>query len=147
MILRPVISLPLLLLLGACANVPMASPQQDAEAKRFESPPSDSGAVYIYRQGWFGVARPLGVAIAGGVQAELASNTYLRLEGPPGPIDIDCRIGDKTDRREVEVVAGQTRYVEVAMRVGLLAPSCEVAEVSADQGQSAVRSSKRVTPQ
>ena len=35
-------------------------------------------------------------------------------------------------------MAGQTRYVEVAMRVGLLAPSCDVAEVPADQGQAAV---------
>jgi hypothetical protein len=141
---RQTLSSLLLLSLGACANVPLASPQDDQEAKRFDLPPPEKGALYVYRQGWFGVARPVDVAIAGGAQAQLASNTYFRLEGPPGPVEVSCRTGDKSDSRQVEMAPGQTRYLEVAMRAGWWGPTCEVSEVPPQQGQAAVRAGKRV---
>ena len=119
----------------------------DAEAKRFEQPPPSSGALYVYRSGWFGIIRPLDVGVSGGSQAALPNNSYLRLEGPPGPLEVNCKVGDKSGQRQVEVVAGETRYVEVSMTSGLWGPGCEVAEVPPDQGQAAVRSSRRVMPQ
>ena len=75
----------LLIALGACASVPMGSPQEDQEAKRFDQPAPDKGALYVYRSGWMASARAIDVAIVGGSTAELATKTYLRLEGPPGP--------------------------------------------------------------
>jgi hypothetical protein len=143
-ILRGSLSLPLLLAASACANVPLADSQQDAEAKRFEQPGRDNGALYIYRAGFMGLARPIDVSIAGGASAELASNTYLRLEGPPGPLDLSCRVGDKQGGQQVTIEPGRTRYVEVSMKVGLTLPGCDVAEVSPDQGQAAVRNARRV---
>lgn len=141
---RLMLSMPLLLAAGACANVPLAAPQDDAEAKRFEAPPRDFGAMYVYRSGYMGVARPIGVSIAGGVSADLGSNTYLRLEGPPGPVYLSCRIGDQQGGREIVIEPGRTRYVEVSLKVGMVMPGCEVAEVPPDQGQAAVRNAKRV---
>lgn len=137
----------LLVALGACATVPMGSPQEDQEAKRFDQPAPDKGALYVYRSGWMGSARAIDVAIVGGATAELATNTYLRLEGPPGTIEIDCRIGDKTNAGQVQITNGQTRFVEVSVKVGLWTPGCEVAEVSPDQGQAAVLASRRVALQ
>src|SRR5476649_2276108 len=134
--LRGSLSLPLLLAASACANVPLADSQQDAEAKRFEQPGRDNGALYVYRAGFMGLARPIDVSIAGGVSAELASNTYLRLEGPPGPVDLSCRIGDQQGSQQIIIEPGRTRYVEVSMKVGLTLPGCGVAEVSPDQGQA-----------
>jgi hypothetical protein len=142
--LRGSLSLPLLLAASACANVPLADSQQDAEAKRFEQPGRDNGALYVYRAGFMGLARPIDVSIAGGASAELASNTYVRLEGPPGPVDLSCRIGDKQGGQQVTIEPGRTRYVEVSMKVGLTLPGCDVAEVSPDQGQAAVRNARRV---
>jgi len=133
--------------LGACANVPMAPAQADQDAKRFDQPALDKGALYIYRPGWLGLAMPIDVAIVGGATAQLGSNTYLRLEGPPGPVEIDCRVGDKSGAGQVQIADGQTRYVEVSIKVGLWTPGCEVAEVAPDQGRSAVLGSKRVEPQ
>jgi len=133
--------------LGACANVPMAPKQADQDAKRFDQPALDKGALYIYRPGWLGLAMPIDVAIVGGATAQLGSNTYLRLEGPPGPVEIDCRVGDKSGAGQVQIADGQTRYVEVSIKVGLWTPGCEVAEVAPDQGRSAVLGSKRVEPQ
>ena len=134
-------------LLAACANVPMAPQQADQEGKRFDQPAPDKGALYIYRTGLMAVAVPIDVAIVGGATAKLASNTYLRLEGPPGPVEVDCRLGDKNGVGQVQIADGQTRYVEVSVKVGLWTPGCEVAEVAPDQGRAAVLGSKRVEPQ
>ena len=140
------LSLSLLFVLGACANVPMAPPQADQDAKRFDQPAQDKGALYIYRPGVMGFAKPIDVAIVGGATAQLNSHTYLRLEGPPGPVEIDCRVGSNNAARQVEIQDGQTRYVEVSIKIGLWLPGCEIAEVPPDQGQAAVLASKRIEP-
>jgi hypothetical protein len=141
------LSLSLLFVLGACANVPMAPPQADQDAKRFGQPAPDKGALYVYRPGWLGLAMPIDVAIVGGATAQLGSNTYLRLEGPPGPVEIDCRVGSNNAAQQVQIKDGQTRFVEVSIKIGLWLPGCEIAEVPPDQGQAAVLASKRVEPQ
>lgn len=139
--------LTVLLALGACAQVPLADQRADQEGKLFDPPAPEKGALYIYRSGLLGIARPIDVAIAGGANAQLASNTYLRLEGPPGPVEVQCRVGDKTGGNQIEIAPGRTRFVEVSMKVTALLPGCEVAEVSPDQGQAAVKAGKRVVPQ
>jgi hypothetical protein len=143
---RTVPVLALMLGLGACATVPTAGPQADQEGKRFDPPAQGSGVVYVYRPGWMALARTVDVGIAGGYHAKLASNTYFRLEGPPGPIDIVCKT-DNTADRQINIAQGETRYVEVAMSAGLLGPRCSVNEVSPQEGQAGVLRSKRVVPQ
>ncbi len=93
-----------------------------------------------------GALRPLDVSLAGGASAQMGYNTFIRLEGPPGPVDIACKVGDSTSSGQVRIEDGQTRFVEVSMKTGWWTPSCEVAEVSPDQGQAAVRSGRRVEP-
>ncbi len=137
----------LLLLLAGCAGSPSAPPQADQEAKRFDRPAPDKGALYVYRSGLLGMARPIDVSLVGGSSAQLGYNTFIRVEGPPGPVEIGCKIGDKTGNGQVQVDNGQTRFVEVTMTVGLWTPGCEVAEVPPDQGQAAVRLARRVEPQ
>ena len=129
---------------AGCAQVPMANPQADQMAKAFPPPEPGRGALYVYRSGVMGFARPIDVAIVGGANAQLAYNTYFRLEGPPGPLEIDCKVGDKTGAGQIQIGEGRTRYVEVSMKVGMLLPGCEVAEVPPEQGQAAVRGSRRV---
>ncbi len=141
------LSLLLLLTLGACAGGPAAPPQADQEAKRFDPPAPDKGALYIYRPGWFGLARSVDVAIVGGATAELGPNSYIRLEGPPGPLEVDCKVGDRTAAGQVPIADGQIRFVEVSMTMGWWTPGCEVAEVPPDKGQAAVLIAKRIEPQ
>ena len=140
------LSLLSLLVVGACAGSPSAPPQADQQAKRFDQPAPDKGALYVYRAGLMGAMRPLDVSLAGGANAQLGYNTFIRVEGPPGQIDIACKVGDNTTNRQVDIQDGQTRFVEVSMNAGLWSPSCEVADVPPDQGQAAIRSSRRVEP-
>ncbi|MBS0519654.1 MAG: hypothetical protein JSR90_13260 [Proteobacteria bacterium] len=135
----------LLLALGACASVPMAGPQANQEGKRFDPPATGSGAVYVYRPGWMALARTADVGVAGGYHAELAPDTYFRLEGPPGPIDLVCK-ADNTAEQQIDVRSGEIRYVEVVMNAGLWGAQCSLREVAPNEGQSAVLRSKRVTP-
>ncbi len=142
------LTLAMLLALGACATVPLADPQADREGKQFDPPARDSAAVYVYRTGWMALARKVEVSLAGGARAELAPNTYFRVEGPPGPVDVACRIdNDALVRQEIQVAAGETRFVEITMRSGWLGPLCAVSEVAPDKGTAAVRGAKRVIPQ
>lgn len=144
---RRALLLSLLLGLSACAGGQMASPQDDQQAKQFEPPAPDRGALYIYRHEMMGFVRPIDVRVAGGSSGRLPINTYLRLEGPPGPIEVDCKVGDKQGALQVDISDGRTRYVEVSMTTGLWAPGCQLAEVPPDQGQAAVRASRRVEQQ
>ncbi len=146
MLRRLALPLSLMIVAGACAGSPSAPSQADQEAKRFEPPAPSKGALYVYRSGLMGAMRPVDVSLAGGASAQLGYNTFIRVEGPPGQIDIACKVGDSTTNSQVEIQDGQTRFVEVSMKAGLWSPSCGVEEVAPNEGQAAVRSSRRVEP-
>jgi hypothetical protein len=146
-VIRKSLLVSLLPALAACANIPMADQQADLSGKQFQQPDGERGAVYIYRDGLFGVARPLDVGITNGVNARLPYRTYLRVDGPPGPIEVGCGAGDYRKSTQVDIAPGRVTYVEATMTMGLLSPHCDIAEVTPDQGQAAVRLSKRVAAQ
>lgn len=141
---RRALSLSILLLTAACAGSPAAPSYQDQEAKQFAPPPPGQGALYIYRKELWNVARPIDVGVVGGATARIGVNDYLYIQGPPGPLDVQCKLGDKTGGLQVNVDPGRTTYVEVSTKVGMWTPGCEVAEVPPPQGQAAVRASRRI---
>src|SRR5258708_10021620 len=114
------LSLSMLLVVGACAGSPSAPPQADQEAKRFDQPAPDKGAVYVYRSGVLGMLVPIDVNLAGGASAQFAYNTFIRVEGPPGPVDIGCKVGDKTGNGHIQIPDGQTRFIAASMTRGLV---------------------------
>ena len=136
----------LMLVVGACAGSPSAPAPADQQAKRFDPPEPGKAALYVYRSGLMGALRPLDVSLAGGASAQLGYNTFIRVEGPPGPIDIACKIADNTTNSQIQIQDGQTRFVEVSVKAGLWSPSCDVTETAPDQAQSSIRSSRRVEP-
>lgn len=144
--IRTVLTLGALLALAGCATVPLASPQADEEGKRFDPPGQGAGVLYIYRTGWFASARTVDVGVPNGFHAKLALNTYFRLEGPPGPVEIDCK-ADNTAGNQFNINLGEIHYIEVVMHAGMLGPTCSVDEVPPQTGQAAIMKAKRVTPQ
>jgi hypothetical protein len=132
-----------LLLLAGCASVPLETAQEDAKGKQFTPPPSDKGSLYVYRRGLMGATAAIPVTIAGTLQTELAPDTWVWLQGAPAAIDIKCMGTDGGADSTVNVGPGETRFVEVAFRPGLMGSRCAVLEVPAAQGQAAVLTGHR----
>ena len=141
--IRPLLALATLLALAGCATVPMESPQEDAKGKQFNPPAPDRGSLYIFRRGFMGATVAIPVTIAGGMQTQLAQNTWVWLEGAPATIDIKCTLSDGGADLAVNVGPGETRFVEVAFRPGLLGGRCALTEVPAAEGRGAVLAGQR----
>ncbi|MDP1965692.1 MAG: hypothetical protein Q8K93_26225 [Reyranella sp.] len=142
--IRP--SLPMLaglLLLAGCASVPLESAQEDAKGKQFTPPPPDRGSLYVYRQGLMGAPVTIPVTIAGSPETPLAANTWVWLEGAPAALDVKCTGTDGSAALTANVGPGETRFVEVAFRPGLMGSRCAVLEVPEAQGRAAVLAGKR----
>lgn len=142
--------LPLLLLAGACASVPMASPQEDQLGKRFEPPPPDKAAIYLYREGIMGALVPVDVTVqaahgsggGGGLDVSLVPDTWVRIQGEPGPIEVRCA-RDQAPGQRLDMRPGETRYVEVSYKLALWGTTCAVQEVSELTGQRGVAGGRR----
>ena len=85
----------------------------------------------------------LGVTLAGRAEARLAQDTFVWLEPAPGPIDVRCAGTDGGAETVVNVGPGETRFIEVAYRPGLMGSRCAVTEVAEAQGRAAVLQGKR----
>jgi hypothetical protein len=132
-----------LLLLAGCATVPLESAQEDARGKQFTPPPPDKGSLYVYRQGPMGAPVAIAVTLAGSPETKLAQDTWVWLEPAPGAIDIRCTGSDGGAALTANVGPGETRFVEVAFRPGLMGSRCAVTEVTEAQGRAAVLAGKR----
>jgi hypothetical protein len=133
---------------AACGASPSAPQQADQDAKQFPPPAPEKGALYVFRSsGFYGAAQALDIGIPGGASVALAPNTFIRVEGPPGPVEVNCKVRDQSGAGQVQVGDGQTRFVEVTMTLGWWTPGCEVAEVPADRGRIAVLAGRRLEPQ
>jgi hypothetical protein len=135
------------LLLAACGASPTAPQQADLEAKQFPPAPPGKAALYVYRSSWLAAARPLDIALVGGATAQLTPNSYIRVEGPPGPLEVGCKLGDSTATSQLQAADGQTLFIEASVAMGWWAPACEIAEVPPDQGRAAILAGRRLEPQ
>ena len=135
--------LPLALI--ACAEVQMAPPGEDQFGKRFEPPPAGKGAVYIFREGMLGAMTTVDVTVqtpSGPLDVALAADTWVRLEGDPGPLEVRCSKEQNVGQR-LDVRPGEMRSVEASYRVALTGATCGVREVPQLEGQRGVARGKR----
>jgi hypothetical protein len=142
--IRPsLLTLVALLLLAGCASVPLESAQEDARGKQFTPAPPDRGSLYVYRQGLMGAPATIPVTIASLPETPLAPDTWVWLEGAPAAIDVRCTGTDGSAALTANVGPGETRFVEVAFRPGLMGSRCAVLEVPEAEGRAAVLAGKR----
>jgi hypothetical protein len=141
--MKSLAALALLLLVGACASVPMATADADLQAKQFQPPPDGQGTLYIYREGIFGAAVLLTASLGQRLLGQLGADTYFKVDVPPGQYDARCTGGESSQATIVTVAPGETRFVEVAARMGFAAARCAIFEVSAEKGRAAISHGKR----
>jgi hypothetical protein len=122
--------------LVACASVPMADPQQDAELKKFTIDPDEAG-LYIYRDEFMATAYRMSVQLDGVPLGQTAVGTYLYTPIAPGKHTITSSLTD-TDTLDVEINAGSICYVRQGIRTGLISSGIKLHLMSEAEGQKGV---------
>jgi hypothetical protein len=107
--------------LAGCASTPQATPERDAEAKRF-MPVSGEGTLYVYRPDFAGLHQnDPAIYVDGRLIGTLLPGTFFRITARPGTrlingyahddgsIKVDARAGE-LHFVSVHVIADQSRY-------------------------------------
>src|SRR5437762_3269507 len=122
--------------LCACASVPMARPERDLEAKRFEVPP-DRALLYVYRDETFGSAIKLTVVVDGQHVGDTAAHTFLLVPVAAGRHEVVSK-SEKDSTVEFTAQNGKAYFVWQEVKMGLFAARSELHVVPADEGTKAV---------
>jgi hypothetical protein len=106
-----------LLLCAACASTPEATPERDAEAKRFEPVTRDS-VIYIYRPDTPGKTEAIALYVNRRVLGSSLPGTFFRVIVLPGPTVIETFPADG-GYIEVETQGNDVTFVEMRDYGGL----------------------------
>ena len=127
----------LLAYLGGCASTPEASPQSDAEAKRFESAPR-TAIIYLYRADTPSNGGASTLWIDGRLVGQSVPATYFRVLARPGHNSIWAS-GNDTGRIEIETRESGVYFVAMQVLGGAESPSNTVfRNVAPAVGQAAI---------
>lgn len=125
-----------------CAFVPLASQQDDLEAKTFRAPAAGKANIYVVRRYTFEHGRKYDVLLDGKAVGALAVRTYLVLEADPGLHEIVVQNGEEQPV-QLKAEAGQVYYIEYTLPFSLSLRRGRLAITDEKEGQSLVRHSFR----
>ncbi len=128
--------------LTGCASVPMASMDQDAQAKGFTSLP-DKANLYIFRDETMGAALPLTVSVNSKTLGQTASMTYFRLNLAPGKYTISS-LAEDVSTLNVDLSAGSTCFVWQEIKMGMFSARSKLQQVDETRGKAGVMRSKMI---
>jgi hypothetical protein len=99
------------IMVSACASIPLSSPSEDAEAKRFEATAGTS-KIYIYRKKAFsGSAIKLPLSLDSVEKGPLASGTFFLWNVAPGKHEIFCS-GTTDSSLTIDTQPGKLYFVQ-----------------------------------
>ena len=125
-----------LLVLCACASVPMASAERDLAAKKFEVPP-DEAHLYVYRDETFGAAIKLPVLVDGRHVGDTAPHTFLLVPVVVGPHVVVSKSEVDSELR-FTAANGKAYFVWQEVKFGVFAARSELHLMKGKQGRAAV---------
>lgn len=129
---------------AGCAAVPMASLDQDAEAKKF-AVPADKARIYVYRNESIGGAVPMTVSLDGRVMGRSAMQTYFMWDLPPGKHTITSHAEDVSNLT-LETVTGNAYYVWQEVKMGMWFARSLLQQVDEKTGRAGVLECKLAAP-
>ena len=125
--------------LGACASVPMASPDADIQAKQFQPPSAGQATLYVFREGMLSAGMAVNASVGQRTLGQLGADSYFRVDVQPSDYDMRCGATENSSSTTVSIATGETRFVEIATRFA----RCTILEVTEQQGRSAIAHGKR----
>ena len=134
-----VFSAVLLLLLSACASVPMAPLDQDTKAKDFSSIPGKA-SLYIYRNEIFGAAIPMTVSVNGRALGQTAARTYFRLNLTPGKYNVESH-AENVSSLPLTTEAGKNYFIWQEVKMGIWMPRSLLQQTDETTGRAGVMES------
>lgn len=122
--------------LSGCATVPMASKEQDAEAKQFVVPEGKS-SIYVYRNEFMGGAVAMEIDLDGKQVAVTRANNYVRLIVEPGMHTITSH-AENEHSVEVDAMKGKNHYVWQEAKMGIMMARTKLNLVGEEEGRKGV---------
>lgn len=132
----------LMLLLGGCASVPMASVAEDAKAKEFAKADGKS-RIYVYRNENFGAAIKMPVLLNNVAIGDTAAKTFLLEEVKPGTYTIVSKTENDASL-QINTEAGKNYYVWQEVKLGAFSARSKLHLMSEEEGQKGVLQCKLV---
>lgn len=124
---------------AGCASVPMESPEKDKAAKQFNTPPSDSAGLYIYRAGSLGGALKKDVWVDGECVGETAPDVYFYEEVAAGK---EHKISTESEFSPNDLMltteGGKNYFIEQYIKIGLFVGGAGVRQVGEEQARETI---------
>lgn len=133
---RAALAAALLLMLGACASTPEATPERDAEAKRFEPVTRDS-VIYVYRPDRGSGAADTTLWANGRLVGTSLPLTFFRVIVLPGPAVLHTS-GPDNGRIDLRTAGNDVTYVEM-QTFDEQSPTTRFRVMPAEEAQDAIR--------
>ena len=133
-----------LTLIGCASTVPMATPEKDAQAKKFTAKPEVAG-IYVYRNEAFGKAVKLPLEIDGKTIGQTGYKTYFYSEVAPGQHKVTTR-AENTTELTIDAIAGKLYYIWQEVKMGIWAPKAQLQLVDDATGQAGVKETNLASP-
>jgi hypothetical protein len=140
--LRLVSTLALTCCASSCTHVPLASAEEDASAKTFETRPEWCG-MYVFREGSLGGSTELELTLDGYPIGSTAGGDYLFTWLKPGSHTLASRT-DEDMSLSFQAKADSHVFIRQEGEMGYWTFASRLTLVSADEGQRAVRGCVRV---
>lgn len=131
--------------LAGCASVPMASLNNDNQAKTFQVK-QDRANIYVYRNEHFGAAIPMSLALDGKMTGRTGAMTYAKWEVLPGKHEISS-ISENTSKLSLNAEAGKNYFIWQEVKMGMWQARSLLQEVDPTAGMAAVKECKLISDQ
>jgi protein involved in sex pheromone biosynthesis len=125
-------------ILSGCASVPMASPEEDAEAKNFSDPPANKAGLYVYRDTFVGQALKKTVYLDGDMIGETANKVYFYNLIDPGQHTLSTESEFSDNDIQFEAKGGKNHFAEQYIKMGIFVGGANLRMVSEEEGRKAV---------
>ena len=126
----------LVVCLGGCGSIPLASYEDDLRVKRSSVKP-DKAHIYVYRNESLGFAVPMTVAVDGRASGRTVAQTYVMWEVDPGPHEITSYAEDKS-AVSINAEPGKAYFVWQEVKVGLWKARSLLHAVDEETGRKSV---------
>src|SRR5258708_1349875 len=131
----------LAVLASGCASVPLAPPQADLPAKRFDPPAVGMANLYVYRNESFGGAVCPSVVLDGALLGDTAAKTYLFTPIAPGTHTVVSKAEDDSTA-VIDARAGSSYFLWQEVKMGIWSARSALQQMEEEKGRAGVRECK-----